>query len=273
MKRTLIFAAVFVGCCVFGGLAEASITVNGTFTVDNVSAALLKDGSSPVDVTSYITTATNRPYDWENTKTITNLVLPSEVGKATYELIFRVYNNVGEGQNDSNPAGFLADLTLTGDSSGERLSDTTDWQYAVDTGMGTGALPNFNTLTWSNATAWPWEGSSPDNGGSNIWSSVNGGPISGISTNAQWIWSGHNGADLSGGNYDENWLWIKTDIDVPSSSGAVPEPATMIVWSLLGAASWLGMRVWRGGQRISRRSWSSENRQAIHEIIARGTHC
>jgi hypothetical protein len=36
---------------------------------------------------------------------------------------------------------------------------------------------------------------------------------------------------------------------VPSDPGSsnVPEPATLIVWSLLGAMSWLGMRVWRGG--------------------------
>jgi hypothetical protein len=52
----------------------------------------------------------------------------------------------------------------------------------------------------------------------------------------------------------------------------VPEPATLLVWSLLGAMSWLGMRVWRGGQRISRRSWSPENRQAILEIIDRRAH-
>ncbi len=53
---------------------------------------------------------------------------------------------------------------------------------------------------------------------------------------------------------------------------AVPEPATLIVWSLLGAMSWLGMRVWRGGQRIARRSWSPEDRQAILEIVSRRSH-
>jgi hypothetical protein len=60
-------------------------------------------------------------------------------------------------------------------------------------------------------------------------------------------------------------------IAVPDSktTTVVPEPATLIVWSLLGAASWLGMRVWRGGQRISRRSWSPDNRQAILDIIDR----
>ena len=51
---------------------------------------------------------------------------------------------------------------------------------------------------------------------------------------------------------------------------AVPEPATLIVWSLLGAASWLGMGVWRRGQHVGRRSWSEANRAAIHDIISRG---
>jgi len=31
----------------------------------------------------------------------------------------------------------------------------------------------------------------------------------------------------------------------PAGEGAVPEPSTMIVWSLLGVASWLGTMVWR----------------------------
>jgi hypothetical protein len=64
--------------------------------------------------------------------------------------------------------------------------------------------------------------------------------------------------------------WIPSESDFGGVGGAsVPEPATILVWSLLGAASWLGMRVWRGGQRIARRSWSPENRQAILEVIGR----
>jgi hypothetical protein len=62
---------------------------------------------------------------------------------------------------------------------------------------------------------------------------------------------------------------------------AVPEPATLVIWSLLGAGSWLGMRVWRrrgpglgdemsGPAPMVRGPWSPEARQAIHQIIARG---
>ena len=54
---------------------------------------------------------------------------------------------------------------------------------------------------------------------------------------------------------------------------AVPEPATIIVWSLLGAASWLGMGVWRQRRGpVGRQLWSPENRQAIYEIVGRRSH-
>jgi hypothetical protein len=63
--------------------------------------------------------------------------------------------------------------------------------------------------------------------------------------------------------------------------GSVPEPGTLIIWSLLGAGSWLGMRVWRrrgpslgyetsSAVESARQSWSPETRQAIHEMIACG---
>jgi hypothetical protein len=53
----------------------------------------------------------------------------------------------------------------------------------------------------------------------------------------------------------------------------VPEPAAIIVWTLLGAGSWLGMRVWRRrGGPVGRQPWSPESREAIHEIIARGAN-
>lgn len=46
----------------------------------------------------------------------------------------------------------------------------------------------------------------------------------------------------------------------------VPEPATIIVWSLLGAGSWLGLRISRR-RRVA--VWSPEARAAIREIVGR----
>jgi hypothetical protein len=82
------------------------------------------------------------------------------------------------------------------------------------------------------------------------------------------------------GTYNRGQVDYFDNISIRSASGnvdtvykfgvdTVPEPATLLVWSLLGATSWLGMRVWRGGQRIGRRSWSPENRQAILDIVSR----
>ncbi len=50
----------------------------------------------------------------------------------------------------------------------------------------------------------------------------------------------------------------------------VPEPATLIIWSLLGFGSWLGLRISRRRESVGRPAWSDENRQAIQDIVARG---
>jgi hypothetical protein len=60
-----------------------------------------------------------------------------------------------------------------------------------------------------------------------------------------------------------------------ADGGTVPEPATIIIWSLLGMSSWLGLRVWRRRGNSAdlgsgRRPWSPEDRRAIREIVARG---
>jgi len=70
--------------------------------------------------------------------------------------------------------------------------------------------------------------------------------------------------------------WGQPDKDmmakfVVTDVGPVPEPATIIVWSLLGAGGWLGIRVVRRrGGSGGRQPWSNENRTAILEVIARG---
>jgi hypothetical protein len=64
--------------------------------------------------------------------------------------------------------------------------------------------------------------------------------------------------------------------------GDVPEPAALVIWSVLGAGTWFGMRVWRrkrtgpidvGGSRAprpARNVWSAEDRRAIYSIISLG---
>ena len=47
----------------------------------------------------------------------------------------------------------------------------------------------------------------------------------------------------------------------------VPEPASLLIWSLLGTGA-AGLGVWRRRRRGT--IWSEQNRQAIHQIIERG---
>lgn len=81
--------------------------------------------------------------------------------------------------------------------------------------------------------------------------------------------------------YSSGYRWGQDQLiqimGLSNDTTVVPEPATIIIWSLLGAGSWLGTRVWRRrGSDLAedlapgaRQPWSPENRQAIHDIIAR----
>ena len=49
----------------------------------------------------------------------------------------------------------------------------------------------------------------------------------------------------------------------------MPEPATIVIWSLLGAGGWLGLAVWRR-RDTGRRPWSPETRRAISAKLLPG---
>jgi hypothetical protein len=84
--------------------------------------------------------------------------------------------NVGTGSS-TNPAGLLAEITWSGgsNSSGSAWDIATSFDDVFD-----------GTAVWESATQYG------ANGGANIWTSVMGGPIAGISGDAQWIWSANN---------------------------------------------------------------------------------
>jgi hypothetical protein len=73
----------------------------------------------------------------------------------------------------------------------------------------------------------------------------------------------------AGGSSNPPWVQPPQDMMARFDVTAIPEPATIIVWSLLGSASWLGMRVVRQGRRVGRQPWSDENRTAILGIIGK----
>lgn len=111
--------------------------------------------------------------------------------------------NVGPG-SATNPGGFLAEITWSGGSN----SSSSNWDV----------VNSFDDVL-SGSAAWESATEYGANGGANIWASVNGGPISGISGDAQWIWSANNfSADM------DQEVVFRTSI-------TVPEPGTL---ALLG---------------------------------------
>lgn len=87
-----------------------------------------------------------------------------------------------------NPAAFLAELALPpealfGDLGGQTLVTDGTWKYAVGVGSPDWTSPAFDDSGWQAAALYG------TNGGSSIWRSVNGGPVAGVSTSANWIWS------------------------------------------------------------------------------------
>ena len=82
---------------------------------------------------------------------------------------------------------------------------------------------------------------------------------------------GNNGYQNNGNPAQDQYVAFGI-VDPPAAVSA-PEPATVVIWSLLGVGSWLGMRVSRRRRAsIGRQPWTPATRQAIHEIIARRSH-
>jgi hypothetical protein len=220
MKR--LFTACSLLMVILVSQSLATVQVNVTHTGDNVTSAFYQDGAAPVSI-GVGSNASN----WTNVDTAVLYLDPSD----QYQLIFRVNNNVNEGYNGGNPAAFLAEIT--GGIAGGSSVTSSAWEYAIDDGT---TPTNFNALSWAAATEYGYNGEPGI-----TWTHFNGGAVSGISATAQWIWSDVNYGDLDpavSGPADYNYLWLRTTITT------IPEPGSLIVWSLLGA---LGITVscWR----------------------------
>lgn len=104
--------------------------------------------------------------------------------------------------SSANPAGLLAEI-LWDDQANVSSSAWEVFDFA------TGAL-------LANATEYG------SNGGANIWTSAHGGPVAGISTDANWIYSANNFANA------DSSVWIRTSISIQT----VPEPGVLGLWVL-----------------------------------------
>ena len=167
------------------GVATADeITVN--YTGDNVIfGGLCTDASCTESV--LFPHGPNR-LNWRKSDTVT-----LDLDAGTHWLLFHNFN-IGGPSAGNNPAAVLAEIL--GGHGGPNYSSSS-WEYTTD------------FVTWYSAAEYG------NNGGTNIWTNVNRGPVAGISSNANWIWTGGN----------ESAAYFRTSV-------SVPEPGTLALLGL-----------------------------------------
>jgi hypothetical protein len=125
-------------------------------------------------------------------------------------------------------AGFIAEISGTSGGSSISLLSSTKWGCSTDLDDTPSADHDFLYLSslifsWENAVSYDAAiGDSP----------------SGISSSADWIWASGHGTSIAGFEH----LWVVTTV-------LVPEPTSIIVWSLVGVCMVFGVRFGRRAKR------------------------
>ena len=211
-KAFTVFVTLILGILLVSISTASATEFTATFTGDNVVGAWFQDGGSPTAL-SLLPDPDNSLGNWQVADTYTIDLLPG----LYYDIIWCVANNPGPGAG--NPGGFLAEIVSSPDitfTQGSFLSSTS-WEVAV---VENDISPpgDFDALSWTTATSYG------TNGGANIWNTVNGGPITGISTSAEWIWTAANFDDQDAPAGDDR-VYLKVSLNTAS----VPEPATILL--------------------------------------------
>ncbi len=192
-----IFKTLAISSLVFGAASAQAIPVEISFTADNVtdSGGLCATADCLGGTGWAALGAVPNSANWRAADSVT-----VDLGVGTHWFAWLV-SNTGTG-SANNPAALLAEILWDG----SRTSSSALWEVSTDNGA-----------TWEAATSYG------ANGGNNIWNSVNGGPVSGISGDAEWIWTPYNH------NIEmHNSAWLRTSITIAS----VPEPGTLALLGL-----------------------------------------
>lgn len=196
-KRTLQTIALILVATIGWSTAAHADVIRINFTGDNViggDICLAADTAADCADSSFgsfsdpIFTSTD---DWRTADSIWMWLPPG-----AYYIVWYVENS-GSGL-EVNSAGLLAEIFLG--SFG--IYSSSGWDVSTD------------GSSWTAATSYG------NNGGANIWTDVNGGAVSGISTSAEWIWTSNN---------------FNSDMDQSAyfrTSFRVPEPGTLALLGL-----------------------------------------
>lgn len=168
MKK--IIASIIVGTSLLLSSHANADLFEASFTSDNKGTEF----SYSVDGTAgaHIDTAGLAGIgDWQHSSDLSVEIASG----STYEFIWSIVNYGHAGAR--NPVAFLAEFVFQGNT---YLTDNAQWEVRS---AGTGNA-------WVAASLNTTGGTSAENGGDNIWTSVRPGAVVGISQSAQWLWDG-----------------------------------------------------------------------------------
>lgn len=210
MKTILKVIATATLAVSFLANTQAAV-INVSMTADNIVS-----GGLCVD-----TTCTSIDSNWSDFGSMTNSTEWKLSDTVSFNLNPGIYGfawlveNTGSGSS-GNPAALLAEVSVDGNA----VFSSADWEVFDNT---TGAFI-------ANATEYGANGQI-----GLIWTNAVGGPISGISTNANWIYSANNFANA------DSSAWIRTIVEVQNPVNNVSAPS-LIVFATIGALFLAGRR-------------------------------
>lgn len=212
-KTASLFFVVFI---VFFGLlrvaSAGTISIAATFTGDNLINGWFLD--SGIAQSLGITANSGSAGDWRIAKSGSASVNSGDA----FSLIWQVVND----DNDSgyrqpglwNPGGFLGQIT--GTTFGTILSSQDGWSYAIrDNIKSTASLSGYLPFTVTNFTGWEWSPVATYGTNAEAWPwRYYGGPVDGISPDAEWIWAANN-FDAVGAPGADKSVFIRYQFPVP----------------------------------------------------------